>query len=309
MATAGPSNLPSVPDRSPACSVQEASATAEEVEEPEPDPPSAPEHFSRALSVPKDLFDIYDTYQEWHFGSEADKVPPPKQFFTKKRDPRLMELIENKENIPLEDRFDKLVDYSEQVEADIDAAQDRNTLLFDDLGKAGEKIRKLKEKKKALKADKVRLEKILAQSRKQTASGQDSPLRIERMKVEGAACRTTMKHADQTSTVLKNEWPQPPAFRADQDAKLAELQWDNDRLRQENEKMRNALEQHQNEENCPEEPESHNNDQNSEEEQIRSTEPEVEVQGADVKMGGITTELWKPEVNWYFSVCWLDMSR
>ncbi|KLO81617.1 Uncharacterized protein LW93_6768 [Fusarium fujikuroi] len=241
--------------------------------------------------------------------SQVDKVSSPKGLFIKRRDPRLMELIENKENMQLDDRFDKLVDYSEQVEADIDAAQDRNTLLFDGLGKAGEKISKLEAEMMDLKVDKVRLEKILEQSRNQISSGQDSPLRTEGMKAEGGIRRTTMTHADKTSTVLKNERPRPLAFRANQDTRLAELQRENDRLRQENEEMRHALEQHQNEDNCPEEPESHTNDQYPEEEQVRSTEPEVEVQVADVKMGGITTGLWKPEVNWYFSVCWLDTSR
>ncbi|SCV50282.1 uncharacterized protein FFB14_11366 [Fusarium fujikuroi] len=353
----------SSPDSSPASSVQEAGATAEKVKEPEPDLPKAPEHFSRAFGVPKALFDMYDTYHEWHFGfaptqnvhalvmkfneekerrekaeqkvrsltqlrnsvaqpghnirlsereqtsSQVDKVSSPKGLFIKRRDPRLMELIENKENMQLDDRFDKLVDYSEQVEADIDAAQDRNTLLFDGLGKAGEKISKLEAEMMDLKVDKVRLEKILEQSRNQISSGQDSPLRTEGMKAEGGIRRTTMTHADKTSTVLKNERPRPLAFRANQDTRLAELQRENDRLRQENEEMRHALEQLQNEDNCPEEPESHTNDQYPEEEQVRSTEPEVEVQGADVKMGGITTGLWKPEVNWYFSVCWLDTSR
>ncbi|KAM0080461.1 hypothetical protein ACKRZS_007389 [Fusarium odoratissimum] len=222
-------------------------------------------------------------------GPEAEKVPALKRLSIKERDERRRELIENKENKPLEERFEALVDWSDQVQEDYLAAQDRNTLFFDDLGKASKKISKLKAKKKVLQADRARLENNLEQSRKQTASGRDSPLRTEGTKGKGVARQTTIAHDDESSMALSADPPKPPASQIDQENRLAELQRENERLRQENDEMRNTLEQPQNEDGQPDRPESHFNDANPEEIQIRSANPGVDVQGGLVEIGGITT--------------------
>ncbi|KAH7148046.1 hypothetical protein DER46DRAFT_639581 [Fusarium sp. MPI-SDFR-AT-0072] len=312
-----PPSRSSSPGSSVASSVKEVNVTDEEVQEPEPDLRKAPEHFSRVFSVPKALFDICETYREWHFSfaptqnvhallmqlneetvrrekaerqvrdltqllisgaepgpkiqppeqeqksPEVYKVPASKRLFIKDPDARRKELIENKENRPLQERFDALMDWSEEVEADIGAAQDRNTRFDDMLDKAGKDIRKLKD------------EKFSTQT--------------EGSKGKGIACQTTMAHDDQSSMILGAGPLQPLASQIVQENRLAELQQENERLRQENDAMRSALEQHQNEDSPPEGPESQVNDGNPEEAQIRSADPGVEVQGGDVEMGGITT--------------------
>ncbi|KAI3579917.1 hypothetical protein IWW34DRAFT_819144 [Fusarium oxysporum f. sp. albedinis] len=289
------------PDSSPASSVKEASITGEDVKEPEPDLPKAPEHFTRAFSVPKALFQIYETYQGWHFSfaptqnvhalvmelnstklqrdkaeqqvrdlterlssgtepglkiqpsereersSEVAKLPASKPTFLTEPDPRQREIIENKENKPLGERFKDLVDWS----------YIRNTVLDDELDKAGKDIRKLEAK--------------------------------ESSKGEGVACQTTMVHDDQSSMTLGTEPLQPPASQITQQNRLTELQQENERLRQENDEMRNALEQHQNEDSPPEGLESQALEAHSGEAQMRSADPRVEDQGGDVEMGGITT--------------------
>ncbi|PNP78579.1 hypothetical protein FNYG_08058 [Fusarium nygamai] len=338
--SSGPSR-PASPNSSPASSVQEDSIIDEEVKEPEPDLPKAPEHFIKVFSVPKALFNIYETYREWHFGfapmqnvqalemelkqanlkrekaeqqvrdlterlssvaepgpkiqpseperkcSEVEKVTPAK--LRKERDARRRELIENSGNMPLEERFKELAGWSEKVEADIDAAQDRNTLLDDMLDKASRDIKKLKGEELSLKANRKVLEKQLELSRKQRISGHDSSTQTEGPKGEGVACQTTMARDDQKSITLRAEPVRPLAFRIVQENRLAELQRENDRLLQENEEMRNALEQPQSQDSPPEESESEINDATPEEAQIRSADAGVEVQSADVDMGGIAT--------------------
>ncbi|EXM21705.1 hypothetical protein V3481_018303 [Fusarium oxysporum f. sp. vasinfectum] len=196
------------PDSSPASSVKEASITGEDIKEPEPDLPKAPEHFTRAFSVPKALFQNYETYQGWHFSfaptqnvhalvmelnettlqrdkaeqqvrdlterlssgtepglkiqpsereersSEVAKLPASKPAFLTEPDPRQREIIENKENKPLEERFKDLVDWSYIVQGDWAAAQKRNTVLDNELDKAGKDIRKLEAKESVLENDK-----------------------------------------------------------------------------------------------------------------------------------------------------------
>ncbi|KAK2668883.1 hypothetical protein RAB80_016263 [Fusarium oxysporum f. sp. vasinfectum] len=180
------------PDSSPASSVKEASITGEDIKEPEPDLPKAPEHFTRAFSVPKALFQNYETYQGWHFsfaptqnvhalvmelnettlqrdkaeqqfrhgtrtedsalGTGGKKFRSSKapllrnRLFLTEPDPRQREIIENKENKPLEERFKDLVDWSYIVQGDWAAAQKRNTVLDNELDKAGKDIRKLEAK-------------------------------------------------------------------------------------------------------------------------------------------------------------------
>ncbi|KAJ4033338.1 hypothetical protein NW756_013083 [Fusarium oxysporum] len=331
------------PDSSPASSVKEASITGEDVKEPEPDLPKAPEHFTRAFSVPKALFQIYETYQGWHFSfaptqnvhalvmelnettlqrdkaeqqvrdlterlssgtepglkiqpsereersSEVAKHPASKPAFLTEPDPRQREIIENKENKPLEERFKDLVDWSYIVQGDWAAAQKRNTVLDDELEKAGKDIRKLEAKESVLENDKKRIEMQIKQSRKRRTSGQDSSTQTEGSKGEGVACQTTMVHDDQSSMTLGTEPLQPPASLITQQHRLTELQQENERLRQENDEMRNALEQHQNEDSPPEGLESQALEAHPGEAQMRSADPGVEVQGGDVEMGGITT--------------------
>ncbi|KAF5544688.1 hypothetical protein FPHYL_10959 [Fusarium phyllophilum] len=306
------------PDNSPASSVQEVSITDEEVKDPEPDLPKAPEHFERAFSVPKALFDIYETSREWHFGftrgqnvqvllvqlnqanlkrekaeqqvrdltqrlssiaesgpkiqpsererkcPEGEKVTPSN--LRRKRCARLKELIENPSNIPLEKRFEKLAGWSEEVEADIDAAQDRNTLLFDELGEAGKDIKRLEDERLSLKDNKEKLEKQLEQSRKES----------------------TMADDVRTSAVPGAKLLQSLASQNDQKNRLAELQRENDRLREENDEMRNAREQFQSQDSPSEGPEIRTYDANPEEAQLRSADAGVEAPSADVEMGGIT---------------------
>ncbi|EXL92983.1 hypothetical protein NOF04DRAFT_14379 [Fusarium oxysporum II5] len=111
-----------------------------------------------------------------------------------------------------------------------------------------------------LTGDKERLEKQLEVCIKQNASGRDSSTQTEGTR----------------------------ASRTDHENRLADKS-ENNVNRQENTERRSALEQPQNEDSPPEEPESQVSDANPEEAQIRSTDPGVEVQGADVEMGGITT--------------------
>ncbi|KAJ9414663.1 hypothetical protein QL093DRAFT_2471431 [Fusarium oxysporum] len=333
----------SSPVSSLASSVKEVNVTDEEVQDPEPDLPKAPENFSRAFGVPKALFQIYEDNREWHFsfaptqnvhalvmelneatlqrdkaeqqardlterlssdtepglkiqpsereerGSEIAKLPASKPTFLTELDPRQREIIENKENKPLEERFKDLVDWSYIVQGDWAAAQKRNTVLDDGLDKAGKDIRKLEAKESVLENDKKRLEIQLKQSRKRRTSGQDSSTQTEGSKGEGGACQTTMAHDDQSSMTLGTEPLQSPASQIPQENRLTELQQENEQLRQENDEMRNALEQHQNEDSPPEGLESQALGAHPEEAQMRSADLGVEVQGGDVEMGGITT--------------------
>ncbi|KAF5681338.1 hypothetical protein FDENT_8109 [Fusarium denticulatum] len=294
--SSGPSRSRSA-DSSPVSSVQEVSITEAEAKESAPELPKAPEHFTRAFSIPKTLFEIYETSQEWHFGlapmqnvqalgtelnqanferqkaeqqvrdltqrlssvaepglkihssesdrkcSEVARVTPSK--LRKERDARLMELIENKGNMPLEERFEELVGWSQRVEADIDAAQDRNTFLDDLLGKAGRDKSKLQGETLLLKANKEKLEKQLEQTRK----------------------LTTMAHNDQTAAAPSAKPLRSLASQNDQENRLAELQRENERPRQENNEMRNALKQPQSQDSPEEEPESQLKDATPEEAQ------------------------------------------
>ncbi|KAF4436004.1 hypothetical protein FACUT_6775 [Fusarium acutatum] len=316
--SSGPSRSGS-PTSSPASSVQEDSITDEEIKEPEPDLTKAPEHFKTVFSVPKALFHIDEDCRQWHFsfapmqdvhvlvmelneanlkpekaeqqvrdltqGSssvaepgpkiqpsererkcpEVEKVTPAK--LRRKRCERRRQLIENPNKMPLDERFEELAKWSEDVEADIDAAQGRNTVLFDDLGKASQDISRLTDEKLSLKTSKEKLEKQLEESRKHTTIADD----------------------DQTSAVPSARPLQPLASQNDQENRLAELQRENERLRQENDEMRNALEQPQSQNSPPEEPESQINEATPEEAQLRSADAGVEVPSADVEMGGITT--------------------
>ncbi|KAF5688800.1 hypothetical protein FCIRC_1706 [Fusarium circinatum] len=315
--SSGPSRSWS-PDSSPVSSVREVSITDAEVKEPEPNLPKAPEHFTRAFSIPKTLFDIYETSREWHFGftpmqnvhalkmelneanlkrekaeqqvrdltqrlssvaepgpkiqsseserkcSEGANVTPSK--LRKERDARLKELIEKKGKIPLKKRFEELVGWCQKIEADIDAAQDRNMLLFDELGEASKDITRLKNEKLLLESNKEKLKKQLEQSRKQT----------------------TVANDDQTSAIPISKPPQPLAPQNDQENRLGELQRENERLRLENDVMRNGLEQPQSQDSPPEEPETQLNDVTPEVAQAWSADRGVEVQGADANIGGIT---------------------
>ncbi|RBA15617.1 hypothetical protein FPRO05_12224 [Fusarium proliferatum] len=328
------------PDSSPASSIQEESINDEEIKEPEPDLPKAPEHFERVFSVPKAIFEIYETYREWHFGfaakqnvhvlmmrlnqanlklekaeqevraltqrlssiaepepkiqpskreqnSEVQKATPSR--LRKKRDARRRELIENKYNKPLKERFEELAGWSEKVEADIDAAQDRNTFLDDMLHKAGRDIRKLQGEKLSLEANKGELQKQLEQSLQKMISRHDSSTQTEVPKDEAVACQTTMAHDDQTSVTSGDGPVQPLALQVTQDDRLAELQRENDRLRQENEEMRNAIEQRQGQDSSLEGSESRVLEVQPEEAHTGDEDPEAQVQGANVEMGGITT--------------------
>ncbi|KAF5963262.1 hypothetical protein FBULB1_13524 [Fusarium bulbicola] len=315
--SSGPSR-PCSPDSSPVSSVREVSITDAEVKESEPDLPKAPEHFTRAFSIPKTLFDIYETSQEWHFGStpmqnvhalkmehneanlKREKTeqqvrdltqrlssvaePGPKiqsseserkcseeanvtfSKLRRERDARLIELIEKKGKIPLKKRFEELVDWCQEVEADIDAAQDRNMLLFDELGEASKDITRLENEKCSLEANNEKLEKQLEQSRKQT----------------------TVVDDDQTSAVPIAKPPQSLDPQNDQENRLAELQRENERLRLENDEMRNGFEQPQSQDSPPEEPETQLNDVTPEDAQAWSADLGVEVQGADANIGSIT---------------------
>ncbi|KAF5980158.1 hypothetical protein FCOIX_4952 [Fusarium coicis] len=314
--SSGPSRSCS-PDSSSASSVQEVSIAEEEVKEPEPDLPKAPEHFKRAFSVPKALFDIYETSREWHFGfapmqnvyalvmalhqanperenaeqqvrdltqrlgsvaepgpeiqpserefSERENVTPAK--LRRKRCARRKELIENPGNIPLKKRFEKLAGWSEEVEADIDAAQDRNTLLFDQLGEAGKDIKRLEDETLSLKDNKEKLEKQLEQSRKESTMADDL----------------------RTSPVPGVRLLPDPASQIVQENRIAELQREIERLRQENDEIRNALEQPQSQDSPSEKLEEQINDATPEEAQLRSADAGIEVPTTDVEMGGITT--------------------
>ncbi|KAF5567272.1 hypothetical protein FNAPI_736 [Fusarium napiforme] len=314
--SSGPSR-PCSPDSSSASSVQEVSIADEEVKEPEPDLPKAPEHFKRAFSVPKALFDIYETSREWHFGfapmqnvhalvmalhqanlkrenaeqqvrdltqrlrsvaepgreiqpsehefSKIENVTPAK--LRRKRCARRKELIEHPGNISLKERFEKLAGWSEEVEADIDAAQDRNTLLFDQLGEAGKDIKRLEDEKLSLKDNKEKLEKQLEQSRKDS----------------------TMADDVRTSPVPGFRPLQDPASQIIQENRIAELQREIERLRQENDEIRNALEQPQSQDSPSEKLEEQTNDATPEEAQLRSADAGVEVPTTDVEMGGIMT--------------------
>jgi len=86
--------------------------------------------------------------------SEVAKLPASKPAFLTEPDPRQREIIENKENKPLEERFKDLVDWSYIVQGDWAAAQKRNTVLDDELDKAGKDIRKLEAKESVLENDK-----------------------------------------------------------------------------------------------------------------------------------------------------------
>ncbi|KAF5231487.1 hypothetical protein FANTH_13399 [Fusarium anthophilum] len=313
--------------------------------------------------------------------SEVARVTPSK--LRKERDARLLELIENKGNIPLEERFEELVGWSQKVEADIDAAQDRNTFLDDLLDKAGREQSKLQGETLSLKADKEKLEKQLEQSRKlttmahndQTAAAPSAkPLRslashndqenrlaelqrenerprqennemrnalrqpqsqdslqeepesqlkdvtpeeaqelreerldreldvsaIQKASVQGSssqteaskgkeiACPTTVAHNDQRSMTLGIWPPQPLDSNISQENSIARLQWENERLRKENQRLRSALKQHQNENSRPEGPESQHSNASSEEAQVRTADPRAEIEDADVEMGGVT---------------------
>ncbi|KAG9495567.1 hypothetical protein J7337_013817 [Fusarium musae] len=300
-----------------ASSVQEVSIADEEVKEPEPDLPKAPEHFKRAFSVPKALFDIYETSREWHFGfapmqnvhalvmalhqanlkrenaeqqvrdltqrlrsvaEPGPEIQPSEREFSKienvtpaklcrKRCARRKELIENPGNIRLKKRFEKLAGWSEEVEADIDAAQDRNTLLFDQLGEAGKEIKRLEDEKLSLKDNNEKLEKQLEQSRKES----------------------TMADDVRTSPVPSVRPLQDPASQIVQENRIAELQREIERLRQENDEIRNALEQPQSQDSPPEKPEEQINDATPEETQLRSADAGIEVPTTDIEIGGITT--------------------
>ncbi|KAG7426352.1 hypothetical protein Forpi1262_v012841 [Fusarium oxysporum f. sp. raphani] len=311
------------PDSSPASSVKEASITGEDVKEPEPDLPKAPEHFTRAFSVPKALFQIYETYQGWHFSfaptqnvhalvmelnettlqrdkaeqqvrdlterlssgtepglkiqpsereersSEVAKHPASKPAFLTEPGPRQREIIENKENKPLEERFKDLVDWSYIVQGDWAAAQKRNTVLDDELEKAGKDIRQLEAKESVLENDK---KKSKCNSNRAANGGPLAKTALHRLKVQKAR-----------GSPVKLRWHMMTK------APLTELQQENERLRQENDEMRNALEQHQNEDSPPEGLESQALEAHPGEAQMRSADPGVEVQGGDVEMGGITT--------------------
>jgi hypothetical protein len=197
--------------------------------------------------------------------SERENVTPAK--LRRKRCARRKELIENPGNIPLKTRFEKLAGWSEEVEADIDAAQDRNTLLFDQLGEAGKDIKRLEDEKLSLKDNKEKLEKQLEQSRK-----------------EG-----TMADDVRTSPVPDVRPLQDPASQIVQENRIAELQREIERLRQENDEIRNAFEQPQSQDNPPEKLEEQINDATPEEAQLRSADAGIEVPTTDVDMGGITT--------------------
>ncbi|KAF5649622.1 hypothetical protein F52700_518 [Fusarium sp. NRRL 52700] len=132
------------------------------------------------------------------------------------------------------------------------------------------------------------LHKKLEMCAKQKASGQGSSSQTETSKGKGIACQTTMAHNDQGSMTLGIGSLQPRASNIDQQKSIAALQWENERLRQENQRLRNALEQHQSEDRSPNGADIQPSDASPEEAQVRNTDPRVEIQDADMEMGGIT---------------------
>jgi DNA repair exonuclease SbcCD ATPase subunit len=205
---------------------------------------------------------MYETYREWHFSfapkrnvqvllmhldeekSRREKTEQQvrdlveclssgAQPGTEIQPPRQERKVYNKEKKSLEEMYEEKRALSDELQQDLQASQANNFQLDNILHQSGKDSRALQAIIRELESEQERLEKQLEKCRNQKVSRRDSYTQTEVVNDEGIASQTTMANDDQSLVISRANPMPPPTSQSGQEDKIAELQRENDRLRQE----------------------------------------------------------------------------
>ncbi|KAH7224336.1 uncharacterized protein BKA55DRAFT_584472 [Fusarium redolens] len=297
----------SSPDSSLASPVKEPSATGVEAKELQPDLPKAPQHFSRVFSIPKALFEMHDSYREWHFSiapkqnvqmllmdlneetSQREKAEQQVRYLTERlssgaepgpkiqpsvRQQRGSEVEKHSASKPLffkerDPRRRGLIENKENK-----SLEERFKLLVDWSDQVQEDNDVTQDGNKLLHDLLDEASKEIRELKAKEKVLEGDKARLEKQLEQSRNQRASRRDSYTQTEGAYHEW-------------IAELQRGSDRLGQENTEMRSALEQPQDEDSPSEEQESQAMKAQTKEEQTKTSAPGEEIEGADNEMGGI----------------------